>query len=79
MFDEGEREFCRIDRDAPGTTAEWRPYDRLIIQSDSDAFLVFLDAAGSRVLRARRHVAPCNECEITQEFSADELNSLSNP
>jgi hypothetical protein len=80
MFDEVDHEFCRVPRGSDeGAPTVWRRYDRLIIQPDSDAFLVFLDAAGSRLLRGRQHVAPCNECEVTQEFSIEELRSLTNP
>ena len=80
MFDEVDHQFCRVprgrDEDAPTV---WRGYDRLIIQADSDAFLVFLDAAGTRVMRGRRHTAPCNECDVTQEFSIEALRSLTHP
>jgi hypothetical protein len=80
MFDESERQFCRVAKGASFTDAmEWRPYDRLIIQPDSEAFLVFLDAAGTRLLRARRLDSRRDEGEVTQELSLDELRSLTHP
>jgi hypothetical protein len=79
MFDEVDHVFSQIDKDVPGSQTEWRPYDRLIVQPDSDAFLVVLDAEGSRVLRARRHVEPCSACEVTQEFSLDDLQAFTRP
>lgn len=78
MFDELDRVFARVTRGDDGPL-DWRPYDRLIIQPDSEAFLIFLDAAGSRLLRGRRHVEPCNQCEVTQEFSLEDLRALIHP
>ena len=78
MFDETDRMFCRVTRGDDGPM-DWRPYDRLVIQPDSDAFLIFLDAAGTRLLRARRHVEPCNQCDVTQEFSLEDLAALTHP
>jgi hypothetical protein len=76
IFDEVALEFCRVMHGAPtDTPVAWRPYDRLIIQPESDAFLVFLDAAGSRVLRARRSEAS-SDADVTQEFSIAELRKL---
>jgi hypothetical protein len=75
LFDEGARQFRRVARDGRGV-GEWRPYDRLIVEPELDAFIVFLDSDGTRVLRGRSHREPCHECEITQEFSLDAIRSL---
>ena len=80
LFDEVDHLFARVRRGGSLESAmTWRSYDRLIIQADSEAFLVFLDHAGTRLLRARRHVVPCNACDVTQEFSLEELRALTNP
>jgi len=80
MFDEVDHVYGRIRPGSPEETPlEWRSYDRLIFEPDSDAFLVFLDAAGTRLLRGRRHVEQCDECELTQEFSVEELRALTRP
>jgi hypothetical protein len=77
IFDEAGRCFARIPKHAdPAAPVEWRPYDRLIVQEDVDAFLIFLDHDGSRVIRARRHEPPFATGEVTEEFSVEELRSL---
>lgn len=66
IFDEENRRFRRllkgprIDREI---STDWRSYDRLVLDRLSDAFLVFLDAAGSRVIRSHRHLGKCGHCE----------------
>ena len=80
MFDEVDHVYGRIRPGAPDEAPlEWRPYDRLIVEPDSDAILDFLDAAGTRLLRGRRHLEPCNECDVTQEFSVEALRTLTRP
>jgi hypothetical protein len=81
MFDEVDHEFCRVARGSnEAAPMVWRQYDRLIIQPESDAFLVFLDAEGTRVMRGHRHTEPCHVCDLTtQEFSIGELRSLTHP
>jgi hypothetical protein len=82
LFDELNRRFRRVvkglDLDAPVTT-DWRPYDHVRIEEHSDAFLVFLDPSGTRLLRSWRHVAPgCDRCqeETTAELSLEEIASF---
>jgi hypothetical protein len=61
IFDEENHRFQRILRDHGSNleVTEWRSYDRLITDDTADAFLVFLDAEGLRVLRSRRHGGQC--------------------
>ncbi|HVB07023.1 MAG TPA: hypothetical protein VNF07_12330 [Acidimicrobiales bacterium] len=75
LFDEANHRFRRmvkgLDEHLPVTT-DWRPYDRLVIEESSDAFLVFLDRSSTRLLRSRRHLgAGCDRCleEATSELS----------
>lgn len=80
LFDEGERRFCRVLKGdlARSVSTEWRPYDRLVLHADSDAFVVFLDQSGSRLLRSWRHTAHCERCggDVTAEMSLEELHRL---
>jgi len=59
VFDEENHRFQRILRDQGRNleVSEWRSYDRLITDDTTDAFLVFLDKQGSRMLRSRREGA----------------------
>lgn len=73
IFDEDNHRFRRRLRSKgfglPVVT-DWRPYDRLLIDHSSDVFVVFLDQAGSRVLRVRRHAARC-ECDAERAVDLD--------
>ena len=39
---------------------DWRSYDHIIVDDSTVAFLVFLDAAGTRILRSKRHDGRCS-------------------
>jgi hypothetical protein len=75
LFDEENRRFRRMVKGlGPDVTVatDWRPYDHLVIDEQSDAFLVFLDENGTRLLRSRRHLGDdCDRCstERTRELS----------
>ena len=82
LFDETDRRFCRIVkgvREGAPVMTVWRPYDRLVLADDSDAFVVFLDRTGTRLLRSTRHTAHCERCggEVTSEMSLEDLRRLS--
>ena len=65
LFDPLAHRFCQIARGAPRAEAEaapWRPYDHFVVKKGSDAFLVFLDSSGTRLLRSWRHRSPCSHC-----------------
>jgi hypothetical protein len=65
LFDDATHLFRRMPRDArvghDGLTA-WTPYHRLEIDGSRSCFVVWLDEAGTRRLRAWLHVHPCERC-----------------
>ena len=77
LFNEADQLFTKMARGSirDSNVAEWRAYDRLLFHPRSDAFIVFLDAANTRVLRSWRHREPCPHCggEVTSEMSVDDL------
>jgi hypothetical protein len=84
LFDGANHRYRRISKGArlsQQVSTDWRAYDRLVLQDDSDAFIVFLDASGSRVLRSWRHGADCDRCggEVTAEMSLEDLHHLTVP
>ncbi len=79
LFDAVDRRFCRVLKGlGRGVATEWRHYDRLLLDDDSDAFVVFLDAAGTRLVRSWRHTEHCQECggDVTAELSLAELRHV---
>lgn len=79
LFDTTAKRFCRLLRRSPERTTpvvtEWRTYARLLLHPDSEAFVVFLDASGTRLLRSWRHLEQCDQCggNVTSEYSLDAL------
>ena len=77
LFNEADRLFTKAARGSirDSNAVEWRPYDRLVFHPRTDAFIVFLDAANTRVLRSWRHREPCPHCggEVTSEMSVNDL------
>jgi hypothetical protein len=71
VFDTERHRFRRVPK-GPGLEAlmamtEWRPYDDLLIDADSDSFVVILNPAGTRMLRSWRHTqALCPQCGATR-------------
>jgi hypothetical protein len=82
LFDEEDHRFCRVLKGdlAHAVSTEWREYDRLVLHPDSEAFVVFLDASGTRLLRSWRHTSHCERCggEMTTEMSLADLRRLVN-
>jgi hypothetical protein len=81
LFDTTEHRFCRVlkgPRLDASVATEWRHYDRLVLHPNSDAFVVFLDASGTRLLRSWRHTARCEQCggNVTAEMSLDDLRRV---
>jgi hypothetical protein len=81
LFDTAEHRFCRVlkgPRLDSSVATEWRHYDRLVLHPNSDAFVVFLDASGTRLLRSWRHTAHCEQCggNVTGEMSLDDLRRV---
>ena len=65
IFDGATRRFRRTPRDAavwPGSPEAWTEYQHLEIDDARSCFVVGLDKAGSRVLRAWLHIEPCQRC-----------------
>lgn len=81
LFDTAEHRFCRVlkgPRLDSSVATEWRHYDRLVLHPDSEAFVVFLDASGTRLLRSWRHTARCDQCggNTTAELSLEDLRRV---
>lgn len=81
LFDTVNHRFRRVLKGSLGDTSvstEWRSYHRLVLHPDSDAFVVFLDASGTRLLRSWRHTAHCDQCGggATAEMSLADLRRV---
>ncbi len=78
LFDPVEKRFCRLMKDDKSVATEWLSYDKLVIHPDSDAFVVFLDSSGTKLLRSWRHTAQCEQCggNATTELSLAELQKV---
>lgn len=81
LFDTTERRFCRVLKGPyieSSVATGWRGYDRLVVHPDSDAFVVFLDASGTRLLRSWRHTSRCEQCggNATAELSLADLRRV---
>jgi hypothetical protein len=82
LFDTTDHRFCRVLRGSQfassSVATDWRSYDRLVLSPDSDAFVVFLDASGTKILRSWRHTAHCDQCggEVTAEMSLADLRRV---
>lgn len=79
LFDEPAQRFRRIlkglDVDPAVAATDWRSYERLEIDDESEAFVVVLNAAGTRRIRSWRHTAGCDQCEgeRTAELSLEDI------
>lgn len=81
FFDLEDRRFCRVLKSSalPSSVAtDWRPYDRLVVHPSSDAFVVFLDSTGTKLLRSWRHTTHCDRCggEVTAQMSLEDLRRV---
>ena len=79
LFNPQSRHFCRILKNmGRSVVTEWRAYDRLILHPESDAFLVILNASGTRLLRSWRHTAQCEQCggNMTSEIALGDLERV---
>ena len=79
VFDEEQMRFRRILKgievsDGPVTTA-WRPFHHLLVDEDSEAFTVVLNAEGTRMIRSWRHTGDCSQC-TTQHTSQVSLSDV---
>lgn len=65
IFDEATLRFRRVPRHAGvglDVPAGWTPYHRLEIDGARNSFVVALNEAGTRILRAWLHIEPCERC-----------------
>lgn len=81
LFDTVRHRFCRVLKGPhmeSSVATGWRAYDRLVLHPDSDAFVVFLDASGTRLLRSWRHTSRCEQCggNATAELSLADLRKV---
>jgi hypothetical protein len=53
----------------------WRPYFRLDLKEDSEAFVVVLNPEGSRLIQSWRHTHECKQCGAyeTAELDLDDI------
>lgn len=83
LFDVANRRFRRVlkglDVEPSLAATDWRSYERLELAEGSEAFVVVLNAAGTRRIRSWRHVDGCEQCEgeRTSELSLEDLRRLS--
>jgi hypothetical protein len=80
VFDAAGKRFRRVPKgtplDLPTSAADWETYVKLEVDVDSDAFLVTLNEAGTRLLRSYRHTDPCAQCDpgdATTELSLEAI------
>lgn len=80
VFDEDNHRFRRLLKGARigrSISTSWRSYHHVVFDDRSDAFLVFLDPCGTRLLRSWRHLGDCGKCgEATAEISAEDVRRL---
>jgi hypothetical protein len=80
VFDTARLRFRRVPK-GPGldllmAITEWRPYHELLLDPDSETFVVILNASGTRMLRSWRHTsAVCPQCGAahTEELSVEAI------
>ncbi len=81
LFDPEGHRFCRVlkgPRFGSSVATQWRSYDHVLVYPDSDAFVVFLDSSGTRLLRSWRHTAHCDQCggDVTAGQSLADLRRV---
>ncbi len=56
----------------------WRPYARLELAVDSDAFTVLLNEKGTRMICSWRHSPECTQCGVqaTSELSLEDIRGV---
>jgi hypothetical protein len=81
IFDGGRMRFRRILKGTevagqPVVTG-WRSYARLEDPPDSETFTVYLNEAGSRMIRSWRHAADCAQCNehLTTSMSLEKVRA----
>ena len=82
VFDTEHQRFHRVLKGS-GTeqhpvTTEWRPYYGLEFKEDSEAFVVLLNAAGTRLIQSWRHTHDCLQCgsHVTGQMSVRDIDAV---
>jgi hypothetical protein len=79
VFDPDRMRFRRILKDISvghePVTTEWKAYYQLQLDPQSEAFSVFLNMEGSRLIRSWRHTQDCAQCgaHVTAELSLHDV------
>lgn len=81
LFDAKGRRFRRFlkGRHVTRVGTGWRPFDRLVLDPRTEAFVVVLDRAGSRHLESWRHLDEhCERCGARGlvELSIEDLDAM---
>jgi hypothetical protein len=82
LFDPARQRFRRLlkggDADLHAVTTEWRPYYGVEFKEGSEAFVVLLNPAGTRLIQSWRHTQDCRQCgsHETRQVSVDEIQAL---
>ena len=74
IFDAATRRFRRVPRHAGvglDVPAGWMPYHRLEVDGSRASFLVALNEAGTRMLRAWLHFDPCDRCPCRDRLGTE--------
>lgn len=80
IFDRRRLEFCRILRGVEvasrSVVTEWRPYWQVELDPEAEGFTVYLNAAGTRLIRSWRHARNCQQCSAseTAELSLEDIH-----
>lgn len=80
IFDPRRLEFCRILKGVEvggrSVVTDWRPYWQVQLDTESEAFTVHLNAAGTRLIRSWRHASNCEQCGAsrTVELSLEDIH-----
>ncbi len=55
---------------------EWRPYWQVQLDPEGEGFTVYLNAAGTRLIRSWRHGTNCEQCgaPATAELSLEDIH-----
>jgi hypothetical protein len=82
IFDPRRLEFCRILKGVEvagrSVVTKWRPYWQVQLDPEAEGFTVYLNEAGTRLLRSWRHAANCNQCGASDstELSLQDVHRI---
>jgi hypothetical protein len=82
IFDPRRLEFCRILKGVEvasrSVVTKWRPYWQVQLDPEAEGFTVYLNAAGTRLIRSWRHATNCTQCgeSDTPELSLQDVHRI---